>query len=130
MQCETNVQRVLTIGLLWIATCCGAGLVDDLDQALGNQRPRDRGAEQAISEWIELVAGTATRVPGAVAEAAQYALFSESPNRLNLVVPNDGEAAWTMGSLVTRLARFDDHQFSCTTGDLLAMVRAAIGAVD
>ena len=119
MQCETNVQRVLTIGLLWIATCCGAGLVDD-----------ESPITEAISEWIELVAGTATRVPGAVAEAAQYALFSESPNRLNLVVPNDGEAAWTMGSLVTRLARFDDHQFSCTTGDLLAMVRAAIGAVD
>ena len=82
-----------------------------------------------FAEWIELVAGMESQPPNAVADAAVHALFAENPERRYLVVPNAGEAAWIIGSLVTRLAQFNnDHEFSYPTEELLAMVEAALGA--
>lgn len=105
-------------GLHGLVNNAGAGLADE-----------DSPYADDIAKWIEFVAAMETPAPDAVAEAAQHALFSAEPKRRYLVVPNEGEAAWIMGSLVTRLAQFNgDHEFSYSTEDLLAMVRAAIGA--
>lgn len=84
-----------------------------------------------IAAWIEFVAGMETQAPDAVAEAAEHALFAEQPQRRYLVVPNEGEAAWIIGSLVTRLAQFNNgHNYSYAPDELLAMVEAALGAAD
>ena len=98
----------------------GDGLVD-----------KDSPYAEDIANWIEFVAGMETQAPDAVAEAAQHALFADEPQSRYLVVPNEGEAAWIIGSLVTRLAQFNNgHAFSYTPAELLAMVEAALGSAD
>jgi NAD(P)-dependent dehydrogenase (short-subunit alcohol dehydrogenase family) len=60
--------------------------------------------------WIELVSNMETKEPDEVAETVLLALASDTPARRYLVVPNEGEMAWVMGSAVKRLTELNaDH---------------------
>lgn len=68
-----------------------------------------------VSEWIAGVAAMNTKGPDAVSVAVTHALSAETPRRRYLVVPNEAEAQWVIGSAVTRLAEMNtdqDHAFT------------------
>ncbi len=68
-----------------------------------------------VSEWITGVAAMETEEPDAVSVAVRHALSAETPRRRYLVVPNEAEAQWVIGSAVTRLAEMNteqEHAFS------------------
>ena len=82
-----------------------------------------------IATWIESVAALEIQEPDAVADAALHALFSSNPKRRYLVVPNAGEAEWTIGSVVRRLAELNaEHDFSYSQEELIEMLKGATAA--
>ena len=82
-----------------------------------------------IAKWIASVGEIESKEPDDVAEAALHALFSDNPKRRYLVLPNEGEAAWTIGNVVQRLAQLNsDHDYSYSQEELIEMLDRAIGA--
>lgn len=70
-----------------------------------------------VSEWIAGVAAMKTEEPNAVSVAVKHALSAQTPRRRYLVVPNEAEAQWVIGSAVTRLAEMNtaqEHAFTAT----------------
>ena len=80
-----------------------------------------------IAEWIVSVGEIEPREPDDVAQAALHALFSDNPKRRYPVLPNQGEAVWTIGSAVQRLAQLNsDHNYSYSQEELIEMLNRAI----
>lgn len=73
-----------------------------------------------VSEWIAGVAAMNTKQPDAVSVAVTHALSAETPRRRYLVVPNEAEAQWVIGSAVTRLAEMNTAQEHAFTAKQLA----------
>ena len=73
-----------------------------------------------VSEWISGVAAMKTKEPDAVSVAVRHALSAETPRRRYLVVPNEAEAQWVIGSAVTRLAEMNTDQDQAFTATQLA----------
>jgi len=58
-----------------------------------------------------------------------HALFSDNPKRRYLVLPNQGEADWTIGSALQRIAQLNsDHDYSYSQEELMEMLNRAIAA--
>ena len=69
------------------------------------------------------------KAPDAVAEAAMHALFDENPLRRYMVVPDESEAKWAIGSAIREVAQFNEWQeFSFTREQLIAMLDEAMSA--
>jgi NAD(P)-dependent dehydrogenase (short-subunit alcohol dehydrogenase family) len=77
--------------------------------------------------WIDFVANMELKEPDEVAETVLGALSADTPSRRYLVVPNEGEMAWVMGSAVERLAELNgDHAHSYSEAELARMLREAL----
>lgn len=77
--------------------------------------------------WIEVVANMETKEPDEVAETVLLALSADTPSRRYLVVPNDGEMAWVMGSALKRLAELNaNHAHSYSQAELTDMLNRAL----
>lgn len=77
--------------------------------------------------WIELVANMETKEPDEVAEVVLGALAADTPSRRYLVVPNEGEMAWVMGSALRRLAELNaNHAHSYSQAELTEMLHKAL----
>ena len=82
-----------------------------------------------LAKWIESVGAIESKEPDDVATAALHALFSDYPKRRYLVLPNEGEAAWTIGSVVQRLAQLNgNHDYSYSQDELIEMLKVALAA--
>ena len=61
--------------------------------------------------------------PVDVADAAMHAMFSDTPKRRYLAVPNEDEARWAIGSMIRELAELNDWQaYSYSREELMAML--------
>ena len=81
--------------------------------------------------WIELVAGLELKKPDEVADTVLTALSAKTPARRYLVVPNEGEMAWVMGSIMERVAEMNDgHSFAYTEEQLSQLLLAAAAELD
>ena len=77
--------------------------------------------------WIEVVSNMETKEPDEVADTVLQALSSDVPARRYLVVPNEGEMAWVIGSAVRRLAELNgDHAHSYSDAELLNLLEEAL----
>lgn len=69
--------------------------------------------------------------PDEVAEAALHALFDDNPKPRYMVVPNQQEAAWTIGELVKELVEWNERQpYAYSREQLIEMIDAAMAASD
>ncbi len=102
------------------------------------KRARDTGLvdgdspyAEDVAAWIEMVAAIESKEPFDVADAAIHALFSDNPKRRYLVIPNEGEAEWVIGSAVQRLAQLNnDHEFSFSQDELIEMLGRAMATAE
>ncbi len=79
-------------------------------------------------DWIDIVANMEVEEPDDVAGTVLEALSTGAPARRYLVVPNEGEMAWVMGSAVDRLAELNgNHAYSYSEAELTRMLREALG---
>lgn len=70
---------------------------------------------------------TEYKEPDDVAAAALHALFDPTPKHRYLVVPNQEEAAWTIGQIIRELAQLNEDQpFSYSREQLIEMLDAAM----
>jgi NAD(P)-dependent dehydrogenase (short-subunit alcohol dehydrogenase family) len=77
--------------------------------------------------WIDFVANLAVKEPDEVAETVLRALATDTPSRRYLVVPNEVEMAWVMGSAVRRVAELNaDHAHSYSKGELTEILHEAL----
>ena len=87
----------------------------------------DSPFSEDIAKWIDSVSAMESKEPDAVAAAVKHALFDENPRRRYLVVPNEAEAKWVIGSAVKRLAELNtDQEYAYTADELAVMIRAAM----
>jgi NAD(P)-dependent dehydrogenase (short-subunit alcohol dehydrogenase family) len=105
--------------------------------ATAYKRMRDKGYVKEDSPYAEdfkkFMEWPADRsiykAPDAVAEAAMHALFDEKPLRRYMVVPDESEAKWAIGSAIREVAQFNEWQeFSFTREQLIAMLDEAMSA--
>ena len=90
---------------------------------------KDSPYAEDIAKWIASVGEIEPKEPDDVAEAALHALFSDNPKRRYLVLPNQGEADWTIGSAIQRIAQLNsDHDYSYSQAELTEMLNRAIAA--
>jgi NAD(P)-dependent dehydrogenase (short-subunit alcohol dehydrogenase family) len=88
----------------------GSPYADDIKARL--KRPTDR------SQYKE---------PDEVAEAALHALFDETPRRRYMVVPDEGEADWTISKAIEEVVQLNDWQaYSYSRDELVEKLDAAI----
>ena len=65
--------------------------------------------------------------PDEVADAAIHALFADEPLRRYMVVPNEGEARWTIGTQMKELVQLNEWQaYSYTREELIAILDEAM----
>ena len=77
--------------------------------------------------WIEAVSNMETKEPDEVAATVLRALSAAIPARRYLVVPNEGEMAWVMGSALGRLAELNsDHPHSYSEAELVRLLEEAL----
>lgn len=77
--------------------------------------------------WIDFVAAMAVKEPDEVTETVLRALSADTPARRYLVVPDEGEMAWVMGSAMRRLAELNgDHRHSYSDAELVKMLQDAL----
>ena len=83
-----------------------------------------------LKEFMEWPADRSVyKEPDDVADAALHAMFSESPKRRYMAVPNEDEARWTIGAIIRELAELNDWQaYSYSREELIAMLDEAMGA--
>ena len=105
---------------------------DDIARAkLAKVVAEDSPYAKEYQAWIDFVANMELKKPDEVAEAALTVLSADRPARRYLVVPNEGEMAWVIGSAVQRLAELnDDHAHSYSPEELIEMLRAAMRPPD
>lgn len=79
---------------------------------------------RAFMEWDE--DRSIYKAPDEVADAAMHAMFSDSPKRRYMTVPNEDEARWAIGSMIRELTELNDWQaYSFSREELIAMLDAA-----
>lgn len=67
--------------------------------------------------------------PDEVTDAVVHALFDDSPKPSYLVVPNQEEAAWTIGRSIEKAAELNaDHEYSYSDEELIKMLKDATAA--
>lgn len=104
---NTGKQRMLDKGYLKE----GSAYKEDFEEILN--RPSDR------NQYKE---------PDEVADAAIHALFNDKPKRRYMVVPNQGEAAWTIGTMVRELVQLNEGQpYAFSRDEIIMMVDEAMG---
>lgn len=83
-----------------------------------------------IAEHIEYLSDRSMyKEPDEVTAAVMHALFDDSPKANYLVVPNEREAAWTIGRIIEEMAELNaDHQYSYSDEELIEMVKKATAA--
>lgn len=86
----------------------------------GGLVPADSPFNKDVSNWIARVAAMETKQPDAVSVAVHHALSAHTPRRRYLVVPNEAEATWVIGSALTRLAEMNTEQDFAFTAKQLA----------
>jgi NAD(P)-dependent dehydrogenase (short-subunit alcohol dehydrogenase family) len=65
--------------------------------------------------------------PQQVAQAALHAMFSKSPKRRYLVVPNQEQAGWTIKKAIQEVAQLNqDHAYSYSRDELVEMLDEAL----
>lgn len=65
--------------------------------------------------------------PDEVAAAAMHALFDDNPKHRYMVVPNLGEAEWTIGSAIQEMVQLNERQeYSYSREELIAMLDEAM----
>lgn len=99
--------------------------------AKGLQNPDTKYAE----EWAGMSDSPEDRSqhkePDEVAEAALHALFDDNPKPRYMVVPNQKEAAWTIGELVKELVEWNERQpYSYNREQLIEMIDAEMAVSD
>jgi 3-hydroxybutyrate dehydrogenase len=78
-------------------------------------------------KWMELVANLELKSPAEVADTTLRALTDEVPARRYLIVPNEMEMAWVMGSALTRIAELNaTSNLSYADERLIAMLEEAV----
>ena len=104
-----------------------------------NQRRRMEENDQSFegSLFEEYLQGILTgpddraqfKEPDEVAEAVLHALFDENPKRRYMVVPNQGEAEYTIRKAIEELVQLNEgHQYSYDRESLIAMLDEALAA--
>ena len=85
---------------------------------------------EAIAKHIEYMSDRSMhKEPDDVSSAVMDALFSESPKPNYMVVPNEGEASWTIGRMIQEMAEFNaDQEFTYSDEELIEMLQAATAA--
>ncbi len=69
--------------------------------------------------------------PDAVADATLHALFNDNPKRRYMVVPNAGEANWTISAAIQELTQLNyDQEYSYSREELIAMLDEAMGRAE
>jgi NAD(P)-dependent dehydrogenase (short-subunit alcohol dehydrogenase family) len=77
--------------------------------------------------WMDFVANMELKEPDEVAETVLAALSTETPSRRYLIVPNEGEMAWVIGSAIRRLAELNgNHAYSYSEAELAKMLHQAL----
>ena len=81
-----------------------------------------------LKEFMEWPADRSIyKEPDEVADAAMHAMFSDSPKRRYMTVPNEDEARWAIGSMIRELAELNDWQaYSFTRDELMEMLDQAM----
>ena len=103
-----------------IAKARMAGVVDDNSPYAEDYRA-----------WIEVVASLELKKPDEVADTVLDALSVETPARRYLVVPDEGEMAWVMGSIIERVAEMNHgHPHTYSEEELSEMLLEAIDELD
>lgn len=101
------------------------------------ERREARGIGSEGSRYGERIAGMIDRAltqrqapePQAVAEAFYHAMSSDAPKSNYLVVPVEGEAEFTIQSILNRLVELNrDHDYSFTREELIQMLDGALEA--
>jgi len=84
--------------------------------------------EKELTDIMEQIADRDEMAdPIAVARAVEHALFSETPKARYLVVPNQGEAAWTIGKAMQEMVQLNqDHPYSYDRDALVEMLDQAL----
>ena len=86
---------------------------------------------EAYRAWIELVANLELKQPDEVADTVLDALSAETPERRYLVVPDEGEMAWVMGSIIERVAEMNHgHPHAYSEEELSQMLLEAMAELD
>ena len=105
---ETAWKRTLEKGYIDEYSSCAADLKEFME------RPADRSIYKE---------------PDEVADAAMHAMFSDEPKPRYLIVPNEDEARWTIGSMTRELAELNDWQaYSFTREELMTMLDEAMAS--
>jgi len=66
-----------------------------------------------------------------VADATLHALFNDNPKRRYMVVPNAGEANWTISAAIQELTQLNyDQEYSYSREELIAMLDEAMGRAE
>lgn len=79
---------------------------------------------EAFQAWIDQDWDRSKyKKPDEVAEAALHALFADKPLRRYMVVPNEGEARWTIGTQMRELVQLNEWQaYSYSRDELIAIL--------
>ena len=101
---------------------------DDMEKAKLSEVVRDDSPYAAeYRAWIDFVANMETKEPDEVADTVLSALAADTPSRRYLVVPDEGEMAWVMGSAMKRLAELNgSHAHSYSQTELTEMLHRAL----
>jgi len=85
---------------------------------------------EAIASHIEYLSDRSMyKEPDEVSAAIMHALFNESPKANYLVVPNEGEARWTIGRIIEEMAELNaDQEYTYSDDELIEMLKAATAA--
>ncbi len=81
-----------------------------------------------LKEFMEWPADRSIyKEPDDVADAAMHAMFSDTPKRRYMAVPNEEEARWTIGGIIRELAELNDWQaYSYSREELIALLDEAM----
>jgi NAD(P)-dependent dehydrogenase (short-subunit alcohol dehydrogenase family) len=104
---KTGSQRMLEKGYMKE----GSAYKEDFERRLNRQLDRSQYKD-----------------PDEVADAALHALFSDNPKRRYMVVPDESEAAWTIGTAVRELVQLNqDQPYEFSRDEIMAMIDEAMG---
>lgn len=85
---------------------------------------------EPIAEHIKYLSDRSMyKEPDEVTAAVMRALFDESPKHNYMVVPNEGEANWTIGKIIEEMAELNaDQEYTYSDDELIGMLRKATAA--
>jgi len=85
---------------------------------------------EPIAETIKYLSDRSMyKEPDEVTAAVMRALFDESPKHNYMVVPNEGEANWTISKIIEEMAELNaDQEYTYSDEELIGMLREATAA--